>query len=630
MSTWTDVCRELETRYGLKHERGDQWRGSSPFRGGSDGNSFVVKVAPDGEHGTYYDHKDSDIKGSLYELAKHLGLSISRAYTPVGSTKKGYTGLAEYAEAHGATEADYIAAGWSKEVNTIKGRKALEFKTRGGKRWRFIDGQKPSFISEPGYKQCWYGLDKAAEKAKETGLPLIFCNGEPSTIAGHKWNLPATTITSGEKGDFPKALLEQIKAVYPIGSKILIALDCDYTGATAAFTLTRHFSDLGYEVQAIDLALGESGDLADFCKLHTDKASETITTCKPLEAKAAPPEQIALPDAPPMRIEELYCSDIEALSGYISEMQGDSAPKAPPLINPFTFLHHLGGLGKIIPTGKVVYFASISGGTKTIGFETGWESCQEQGVHSIVYSPEWIDGQSNAVEFAARAVQRAGGVHFDSWLEHQLSMNEMAFNTAKPYGKALDPHTVGRSVNIAANLMRKPGRVFYIKNPGLSAQQLCQAVRLICEREAKNGIEVRVLWVDFAQLLWLQGGTEAGRVWIEVAINLLKDVAREKNLIIFINSQMRKNDADMARENGKIDASSMQWLSDQQCNLLFAFTPQYENGEMVTTLHPNDIHQRVGLLKGRVLKNSLAKVTDAEIIIPVDFSRLTWLMRTGT
>lgn len=70
MTTWLMVQSTLE-KHGLKRD-GDQWRCNNPWRGGSDGMSFRIKVASDGEHGTYTDFM-SEEKGSLYDLAEKIG-----------------------------------------------------------------------------------------------------------------------------------------------------------------------------------------------------------------------------------------------------------------------------------------------------------------------------------------------------------------------------------------------------------------------------------------------------------------------------------------------------------------------------------------------------------------------------
>jgi hypothetical protein len=314
---------------------------------------------------------------------------------------------------------------------------------------------------------------------------------------------------------------------------------------------------------------------------------------------------------------------VEALQTYIDELNGDSIPSVPPLINPFRFLHRHGGLGHIIPAGKVLYFASVSGGTKTIGFETGWEAYQNQGVHNIIYSPEWIDDRG-AVEMAARSVQRAGGVSFQEKMLQSLYQQERQFRLNSNAGQSLPADRVSDSISRANMLIRRPGRAFFIKDPGMSAEKMCMNIEAICDLEAANGNTIRAVWIDFAQLLWMEKSDGSGRIWIEAAIGLIKDTCRRKNLVGFISSQMRKNDAEDAKEGGKLSSDMMQWLSDQQANFVLGFVPKMENGERAYALdHVNG--RKVGLLRGRILKNSLSELSDAEFDLPVDYMRLRWM-----
>jgi hypothetical protein len=613
MTTWLKVHSYLD-RFGLKTDGGDQWRCNNPWRVGADSMSFRLKIAADGEHGSYFDHA-SDEKGSLYELAEKLNIEPTRKLPAVEATKRAYRDLAEYAAVKGVPAQAFIDMMWKSETVTVKGRPALEFPTRGGKRWRFIDGEKPHFISEPGYKRCWYALERAIRIAKDTDQPLIICNGEPSTIVGQHFGLATTAVTSGEKKEIPAGLIDQLKEMY--SGEIIVALDCDYKGISAALVMVKQFQSAGFKAKAIDLYLGETGDIADFCKLNGTESVEKLKACHEIIA----PQQAAPSTTP--KIEVSYTSDVEALQTYIDELNGDSVPSVPPLINPFKFLHKHGGLGHIIPAGKVLYFASVSGGTKTIGFETGWEAYQNQGVHNIIYSPEWIDDRG-AVEMAARSVQRAGGVSFQEKMLQSLHQQERQFRLNTNAGQALPADRVSDSISRANMLIRRPGRSFFIKEPGMSAEKMCMSIEAICDLEAANGNTIRAAWLDFAQLLWMEKSDGTGRIWIEAAIGLFKDTCRRKNLVGFVSSQMRKNDAEDAKNNGKLSADMMQWLSDQQANFVLAFVPKMENGERAFALdHVNG--RKVGLLRGRVLKNSLSELNNEEFDIPVDYMRLRWM-----
>lgn len=614
MTTWTSIQSYLD-RYGLKPDGADHWRCNSPFRPGADSMSFRVKVAPDGEHGTYFDHT-SEEKGSLYELAAKLNIQTPKKLRDVEPTKRAYRDLAEYAAVKGVPPKAFTDMHWKAETSTVKGRPAIEFPTRGGKRWRFIDGEKPAFISEPGYRRVWYALEKAVKLAKETNQPLVICNGEPSTIVAQYFGVAATAVTSGEKGDFPAELISQLKNTY--SGEVVIALDCDYKGVTSALKLVKQFEANGFKARSVDLGMGEAGDLADFCKLYQGESAAQLAQCAGIQAQA----EATKPNS--VKIEVAYCSDLEALQTYIDELNGDVIPTVPPLINPYPFLHRFGGLGHIIPAGKVLYFASVSGGTKTIGFETGWENYQNQGIHNLIYSPEWIDDRG-AVEIAARSVQRAGGVSFQDKMLHALYQQERQFRLSSSAGVALPPARVSDSVGRANMLMRRPGRAFFIKEPGVSAEKLCMQMEAVCDLEASKGNVIRAAWLDFAQLLWLEKSDGSGRIWIETAINLFKDTCRRKNLVGFVSSQMRKSDAESAKDGGKLSADMMQWLSDQQANFILAFAPKVdEQGNRQTTVDP-DSGRKVGLLRGKVVKNSLNELNSEEFDIPVDFLRLRWM-----
>src|SRR5258708_24328712 len=94
--------------YKLKQEKPYHYRCNSPLRPGSDSHGFVLILDPDGEHGAYFDHAHEEDHGSLYELAEKLGIptpwaSLQSLRQPVASTKRVYSGLVDYAQAHGHT-----------------------------------------------------------------------------------------------------------------------------------------------------------------------------------------------------------------------------------------------------------------------------------------------------------------------------------------------------------------------------------------------------------------------------------------------------------------------------------------------------------------------------------------------
>jgi replicative DNA helicase len=276
------VENELQRR-GFKQENGARghWRGNHP---GGDSNGLRVTITPvgDGKYSIVYsDHAKGGEGGALKALSDTLGFSLpeidtERKKTEV--TKKPYRDLKEYAEAHGVDADIFETAQWKR--TTYQNRPALEFPTKNGKRWRFLDGNKPYFISEAGYKACWYGLDKAIEKAERMGTPLIICNGEPSVVVAQFFGFPACAKTSGE-ARLPDNLLKEIKDRWK--GDVLIALDCDKTGRKAAEEMLTQFADRAASI--VDLGLTDGGDLADFCKLYDGDAFSQFWKIAPKPTK---------------------------------------------------------------------------------------------------------------------------------------------------------------------------------------------------------------------------------------------------------------------------------------------------------------------------------------------------------
>jgi len=205
---------------------------------------------------------------------------------PVETTKRAYRDLADYAERQGAPESAFVAAGWYK--TTHLNRPALEFPTATGPRWRAIDGKSGwKYISPKGYQRCWYGLDTALAIAEQTGHPLVMVNGEAGTVVAQYHCIPAICMTGGEAARIPDELLAELQAQY--NGEIIIALDCDTTGRKGAVQRAGQIAAASYNVRAVDLQLGDKGDIADFCKLNGYKAAGRLENLPIIEPEKPKP-----------------------------------------------------------------------------------------------------------------------------------------------------------------------------------------------------------------------------------------------------------------------------------------------------------------------------------------------------
>lgn len=265
------VLSALE-KHDLKEESPGRYRANSPLRPGSNSHAFTLAI-DDAEHGAYHDFV-TDESGSLYDLARQLGIEIE-ARTPVASTKRAYAGINDYAEAHGITGEYLRKAGWYE--TTHQKRPALTFKTATGQRWRFLDDKKPHYKSETGYRACWYGLTPSLAKALADGRPLIICNGEISAVAARFYGVAAVCVTGGERA-VPPDLIEDLKSF--LGGtdtgQIIVALDCDQKGIKTGPIVARQLKAAGFSARAVDLGLGIGGDLADFCMIHRRDVNQRL------------------------------------------------------------------------------------------------------------------------------------------------------------------------------------------------------------------------------------------------------------------------------------------------------------------------------------------------------------------
>lgn len=262
-------------------QTGQNWRGNTPGKLGSDSQACVVTIEGP-ENGAYINFSTGD-SGSLYDFCAANGIAKSERVA-VENTKRAYRDLADYATAHGAPVEAFTAARWV--TQTCDGRPALAFDTENGTRYRFLDGEKPPYKSPHGYESCWYGLKRAVNMAGKTSDPLVLVNGEASTVVCHYHGIPAACVTSGGERKLSDGLLKELRAVW--SGRIVIAFDCDATGKASAEQLRAQLTD--YAVAVVDFGLGDGGDAADWCKLHTSQAMAELQKRVTFSAKAQPLE----------------------------------------------------------------------------------------------------------------------------------------------------------------------------------------------------------------------------------------------------------------------------------------------------------------------------------------------------
>jgi hypothetical protein len=295
-------------RFGLKLS-GKKGRCNSPLRPGSNSLAFSIDIDDAwGGGGKWYDFVSHD-HGNFIELERLLpGLLTLAEHTPVTALAKptnpdtiaDYAGLHDYAQAQGAPVEVFRAAGWRKGVfycyQQKRERLALVFDTPTGTRARFIDGQRPKYMSPAGYQRSWYRLPEALHLAETTGQPLVICNGEASVIVAQYFGVAATAVTGGGENGIPAALLAELREAYQ--GPVIIALDCDPTGRDGSAKMLATLRSADYSVRAVDLNGGAGFDLANFTKLHQLETPAALVALddlpEPQPAAPSSPEAAAL------------------------------------------------------------------------------------------------------------------------------------------------------------------------------------------------------------------------------------------------------------------------------------------------------------------------------------------------
>lgn len=291
MSTAQSIIAYLQ-KYNIQDKGRGRYRSISPLRPDAENMNFALYVK-DSEHGAFMDWQSGQ-SGSLYELAQLLGIDTGRKI--VESTERAYESVKDYALAHGVTGEVLFKAGWVQSV--CRQRPAIKFNTPGGFRWRFLDGKKPKYLSQPDYKQCWYGLNESLLDYIEAGQPVVIVNGEISTLAARYNQIAGLCVTAGEKRIPDHLLDELVKFLAERKPLFYVALDCDQAGRNASIEIAGQLRGRGYDAYPVDLGLSDKGDFSDFLMLWGGESATRLTQLEHLT-----------PEPPAKTTRKLYHAD---------------------------------------------------------------------------------------------------------------------------------------------------------------------------------------------------------------------------------------------------------------------------------------------------------------------------------
>lgn len=113
---------------------------------------------------------------------------------------------------------------------------------------------KPAYKSVQGYRRCWDGFTDTLLRHWHPDFPLVICNGEISTITAQFYGVPAVCMTAGENVLEDSHMRELRAFLHKSGLNpdILIALDCDKKGQTAARGMVTQLERHGFTARTLD------------------------------------------------------------------------------------------------------------------------------------------------------------------------------------------------------------------------------------------------------------------------------------------------------------------------------------------------------------------------------------------
>lgn len=583
MNTAEQVLAALSL-YDLKPAGKNQWKSNSPLRPGSNSHAFALTI-DDGEHGAYHDHVSGD-HGSLYELAKALNIPLPEK--PAADTPKGYSGLAEYAAAHGVDATIFTAAGWMESEH--KGRPCLKFMTTSGFKVRYIDGKDPKFQpTELGYQFCWYGLKYGIPMAQSKGV-LVIANGEPSVIVAQHYGIPAVCHTGGENKNIPEQLIEQLKPLYQ--GDIIVALDCDKAGREGALKWQKALIYGGYNPRVVDLRLMDKGDVADFCMLYEENSLDALRKCDDLNPA------LPLQSEPE---EKLIITRSETMAEFNRQLLDSFVPEMPPMINPLKVLHKFGGECHIIDVGQLMGIIGSSGTGKTSMLETIMDALLRLNQNIIAWSPEW-----KPYQLAQRAVQRYAGPTMEALRLHKLWQWERANGVTNHQGRPLSQQVISAAFDKAEDLAAFPGDVAYVPNNILTIDNFIAQYPKMLDQFGKP---IHALVIDYVQLMHSLEKTD---VSMYDTLMKIRHMCMTYNLVGFIASQTTKAATAGQKEMKLLDGTMARFVNEDAFNVIVTINPEFN--AMGEWLHS-------GVLK--VDKNSSGK--KGMVRVKMNLSLLSWI-----
>lgn len=533
----------------------------------------------------------------------HKPQPVSKANLKLAPT---YTALEDYAIAHGVPVSAFEKAKWVEDTHV--GRKCLKVPHEDGvTRCRFLDGNNPKWLPiKPDNMQskvtpCWYGFNPAVKMAAaSTHKTIVLCNGQPSVIAAHHYNIPALAQTDGEGKQIEKPLMKRLLDVIKEHNlKLVIAMDGDDAGRDSTTNRKKQFIANGIQPRIVLFGGDDGYDLADYCKQHkTDIMDKLVAYSAYGERKTK---------------HVVNRTELITDSNNLLVSPGDNIPAGEMMIMPFKRFHHLGGGAHILEPGLLTKILAPSGCGKTSLLETWQDYWNMLGFDTMWFSPEWTPRKMHY-----RTITRYSGLPTNIIKMHIIYASEVkrGIPKAQRQGKPLLPNSKGFKAYQRANqiVSQWPGEMYAFQGQKVTSQILedMEKELYLCRR---NGRRVGAAFFDYAQLLRTVEEYN-GKNSYELIVDEIKSWCSDNGIHGIVGSQPTKAVGQNAIESGKcLTKYDSNYLRPDAFNLIITLNIKHNK--------VGDEYQKTIAGIANIAKNSEGE--EGKVNITTNFKHLSWL-----
>lgn len=205
----------------------------TPWRNGSDSRCMALEVAADGEHGTWFDHRDN-VGGSLYDFAERIGIQI-----PSGEPEATF----DYYNEHGELVMQVVRS---------PGKKFWQRQPDGAGDW--INSTTKPKVKRPPYR--------LADIIAHPDSVIFIVEGEKDAETAKRMGILATCNPGGANN---------WRTIYPDylgyfnGRQVVIVPDNDESGIEHGYDVAMRLSGIADSIRILDpLGQGKGYDLSDW------------------------------------------------------------------------------------------------------------------------------------------------------------------------------------------------------------------------------------------------------------------------------------------------------------------------------------------------------------------------------